>query len=518
MATSQAIVNDKKEIFGWAMYDWANSAFSTTVGTVFLGPYIASLARGIADAAGTKTVPLFGIPVAPDSVLPFAIAFSVVFQAGFLPILGAIADYSHRRKQLLQLFAVIGAITTAAMFFITSSTWWLGPLLFIIANLAFGSAIVFYNAYLPDIASEEERNRVSSYGWAMGYLGGGILLALNLALYTLRGTLGIPDDIAVRVNLASAGVWWLGFSTVTWKRLRSRYAARTLPEGETVFSIAFKQLSETMETPARTIAILLLSPLVIFIWAPLVAPFVLQLLTVQELSTDLAILPVMVPPMMGPVIMLIIFLRRKARTLPETSKYLTSYLIYNDGIQTVIAVSSTFAAAPLLAGGLELSQDILIPVILMIQFVAFGGALFWGKLAKWIGAKRSIIVSLVIWSAVVIYAYGGMKGDTIVIEFIALGFFIALVMGGSQAISRGLFAQMVPKSKEAEFFSIYEISERGTSWLGPMIFGLANQLFGNLRIAILALIFFFVVGLILLPFVNDRKAIEDVRKFDAANS
>ena len=518
MPTATAPINDKKEIFGWAMYDWANSAFSTTVGTVFLGPYVASLARSIADAAGSSTVSLFGIPVAPDSVLPFAIAFSVVFQAGFLPILGAIADYSNRRKQMLQLFAMIGAITTIAMFFITPVSWWLGPLLFIIANLAFGSAIVFYNAYLPDIASEEERDRVSSYGWAMGYLGGFILLALNLVLFILHENFGISESLAVRINLASAGVWWLGFSTVTWKRIRTRRATRILPEGESILSIAFKQLSETMETSAKTIAILLLSPLVIFIWAPLVAPYVLELLTVQQWSVDLAILPILVPPMLGPVIMLIIFLRRKARTLPETSKYLTSYLIYNDGIQTVIAVASTFAAAPILNGGLELDDKVLIGVILMIQFVAFLGALFWGKLAKWIGAKQSIIVSLVIWTVVVIYAYGGMKGDSRVIEFVILGIFIATVLGGSQAISRSLFAQMVPKSKEAEFFSIYEISERGTSWLGPMIFGLANQIFGNLRIAILALILFFVVGLVLLPFVNEKKAIEDVKKFDLVNS
>ena len=511
MATAAA-TNDRKEIFGWAMYDWANSAFSTTVGTVFLGPYIAGLARDIADAAGSKTVSLFGLPVAPDSVLPFAIAFSVVFQAGFLPILGAIADYSNRRKQMLQLFATIGAITTIGMFFITPGTWWLGPLLFIAANLAFGSAIVFYNAYLPDIASEEERDRVSSYGWAMGYLGGFILLALNLALFLLGENFGVSGSLAVRINLASAGVWWLGFSTITWNRLKVRRATRTLPEDESILSIAFKQLSETMETPAKTIAFLLLSPIVIFIWAPLVAPYVLHLLTVQQWSVDLAILPILVPPMLGPVIMLIIFLRKKARTLPETSKYLTSYLIYNDGIQTVIAVASTFAAAPLLNGGLELDDQILIAVILMIQFVAFGGALFWGKLAKWVGAKRSIIISLVIWTGVVVYAYSGMRGENRVIEFVVLGVFIAIVLGGSQAISRSLFAQMVPKSKEAEFFSIYEISERGTSWLGPMVFGIANQVFGNLRIAILILIVFFAVGLAILPFVNEKKAIADANR------
>ena len=518
LTSTEAVIDDKREIFGWAMYDWANSAFVTTVGTVFLGPYVAGLARSAAQAAGTSTISFLGTPVAPDSVIPFAIAFSVVFQAGFLPILGAIADYSHRRKQMLQLFATIGAITTILMFFITSDTWWLGPFLFIIANLAFGSAIVFYNAYLPDIASEEERNRVSSYGWAMGYLGGGILLALNLALYTLRDTLGVPENIAVRINLASAGLWWLGFSTITWNRLRSRHAAHTMPEGENFLSIAFKQLSETMEAPPNLIAALLLSPLVIFIWAPLVAPLVLQLLTVQQWSIDLAILPILVPPMLGPVIMLVIFLRRKARTMPETSKYLTSYLIYNDGIQTVISIAAIFAAAPLLAGGLELPQDILIAVILWIQFVAFGGALFWGKLAKWTSAKRSIIISLVIWAGVVIYAYSGMRGETRTVEFIILGTLIAIVLGGSQAISRSLFAQMIPKSKEAEFFSIYEISERGTSWLGPMVFGIANQVFGNLRIAILALIFFFIVGLLILPFVNVDKAIADVKIYDTDQS
>jgi UMF1 family MFS transporter len=509
MPDLEAPVNDKREIFGWAMYDWANSAFSTTVGTVFLGPYVASLATDAAQADGM--VRLLGLPIAPEAVIPFGISLSVVFQAGLLPILGAIADYSHRRKQMFQLFAVLGALATTALFFVTANTWTLGPILFIIANLSFGAAIVFYNAYLPDIASEEERDRVSSYGFALGYIGGFVLLALNLALFQLRDSLGIDKSLAVRINLASAGLWWLGFSLVTWQRLRSRHAVHAIPDGSNLFTVAFKQLSETMEAPARLIAFLLLSPLLIFIWAPLIIPLVTQLMTTSGLDPQLAILPVFIP-LFGPVIMLILFLRNKARTLPETSKYLTAYLIYNDGIQTVIAVASTFAAAPLLRGGLALSQDTLIAVILMIQFVAFGGALFWGKLAKWIGAKRAILVSLVIWAAVVIYAYGGLKGENATTQFFILGFFIALVLGGSQAISRSLFAQMVPKNKEAEFFSIYEISERGTSWLGTLVFGIAVTAFGSLRPAILSLIFFFVVGLALLPFVNEKKAIADSKR------
>jgi UMF1 family MFS transporter len=467
MTTPDATVNNKREIFGWAMYDWANSAFSTTVGTVFLGPYLASLATDAAkleflarngfawsEAVANQyplTASLAGLQIAPDSFLPYCVSFSVGMQVLFLPILGAIADYSHMRKQMMQLFATLGAVATILLFFVAGSLWWLGGLLFIIANLAFGAAIVFYNSYLPDIASEEKRDSVSSYGWAMGYLGGGLLLLLNLIFYQFSDSLGVPGDLAVRINLASAGVWWLGFSFLTWARLRPRHAHRALPPGQTYVRVGFKQLRQT----------------------------------IGEL-----------------------------KHFPETMKYLLAYFLYNDGIQTVIAVSATFAAAPIIRGGLGIETGTLILVVLMIQFVAFFGALFWGKLAGWIGAKQSIVVSLVIWSGVVIYAYGGLQGDTRVTQFFILGAFIALVMGGSQAISRSLFAQMIPKGKEAEFYSFYEISERGTSWIGPLLFGLMNQVFGSLRPAILSLIFFFIMGLILLPFVNVPKAIADVKKYE----
>jgi UMF1 family MFS transporter len=443
-------VNDKREIFGWAMYDWANSAFSTTVGTVFLGPYLASITAEAAKAYPDGMARLLGIPIAPDSFLPYCVSLSVGLQVLFLPILGAIADYSHIRKRMMQIFATIGAVATILFFFVTQPLWWLGGLLFILANLAFGASIVFYNSYLPDIASEDQRDAVSSYGWAMGYLGGGLLLVFNLIFYLMRERLGIPTGLAIRINLASAGAWWLVFSNVTWARLRSRHPRRTLPPGETYFSIGFKQLGQTL---------------------------------------------------------------RELKHFPETLKFLLAYFLYNDGIQTVIAVSATFAAAPLARGGLEVDQSTLTMVILMIQFVAFFGALFWGKLASWVGAKRSIIISLVIWAAVVIYGYGGLKGESRILEFWILGAAIALVMGGSQAISRSLFAQMIPEGKEAEFYAFYEVSERGTSWTGPLLFGLVNQLSGSLRPAILSLIFFFIMGLILLPFVNEKKAIEDARRY-----
>jgi MFS transporter, UMF1 family len=448
-------INDKREIFGWAMYDWANSAFSTTIGTVFLGPYLASLAAKAASLSPDKMAHFFGIPVAPDSFFPYCISFSVLMQVLFLPILGAIADYSHRRKQMMQIFATIGAVATILMFFVTTPLWWLGGVLYIIANLAFGASIVFYNSYLPDIASEDQRDRVSSYGWAMGYLGDGLLLLLNLILYTFSDKIGIPKDLAVRVNLASAGIWWLTFAFFTWSRLRTRHAAKQLPQGETYVRTGFRQL-----------------------WG-----------TIKEM-----------------------------KNFPETLKFLTAYFLYNDGIQTIIAIASTFAAAPLMRGGVGMDQSTLIIVILMIQFMAFFGALLWGKLANWFGAKHSIIISLVIWAGVTIYAYFGLKGSSRVLEFFILGACIAIVLGGSQAISRSLYAQIIPAGKQAEYYSFYEVSDKGTSWFGPLLFGLVNQLTGSLRPAILSLIFFFVVGLCVLPFVNVKKAMEDVKAFEAKDS
>jgi UMF1 family MFS transporter len=446
--------DDKREIFGWAMYDWANSAFSTTVGTVFLGPYLASLAGEAAKAYPDGLARVAGLSVAPDSFLPYCISLSVLLQVFFLPVLGAIADYSRRRKSLMRWFATFGAAATIALFLVVGEVWWLGGLLFIIANLAFGASVVFYNSYLPDIASEERRDAVSSFGWAMGYLGGGLLLLLNLGFYQFRDTLGVPTSLAVRINLASAGLWWFAFAFVTWGRLQSRGAVRALPPGRGYAGVAFDQLRGTL---------------------------------------------------------------RELGSFPETVKFLAAYFLYNDGIQTVIAVSATFAAAPILRGGLGMETGTLTLVILMIQFVAYFGALLWGRLAGAIGAKGAVLVSLVIWSGVVIYAYLGLRGDSAVLQFFVLGAFIALVMGGSQAISRSLFAQFIPKGKEAEYYSFYEISDRGTSWIGPLLFGVMNQAFGSLRPALLSLVFFFVAGLLVLPFVDVRKGREAVRRHDAAN-
>ncbi len=331
----------------------------------------------------------------------------------------------------------------------------------------------------------------------MGYLGGGLLLLLNLVLFLFADNLGLEQSMVARISLASAGFWWLGFSTITFATLRERQAARPLPPGDTYLTIGFRQLAHLMEVPVAVVTVLLLLPLAIPVLILLRVPILLALL-----------------PALGPIAVLILFIVRKARTLPEAMKFLVAYLLYNDGIQTVIAVSAIFAVQEL-----AFSATNLILVVLMIQFVAFIGALLFGRLAGWIGAKLAIILSLVIWSAVVIYAWGGLQSTATVLgmeqrqlEFWLLGFVIALVLGGSQALSRSLFAQMIPKDQEAEFYSFYEISERGTSWMGTFVFGVVNQMFGSLRIGILSVIFFFIMGLILLPLVNVGLAMEQAKQ------
>jgi UMF1 family MFS transporter len=427
--------NNRREQVGWYFYDWANSAFSTTVVTVFIGPYLTNVAQAAVDGRGL--IYPFGIPVAAGSLFPYVVSLSVLLQVFLLPIVGAIADYSNAKKQLMMAFAYLGAIATMALLFVQGGRYLLGAALFLLANLAFGASIVFYNAFLPQIAGPDQRDAVSSRGWALGYLGGGLLLLANLLFFNARERLGVATGDAVRLCLFSAGAWWALFTLIPLARLRNRGAVRPLPPGSSYLTIGFRQLAHTF---------------------------------------------------------------RNARRYPMTLFFLLAYLLYNDGIQAVIALAAVYGAEEL-----KIDQQYLILTILMIQFVAFGGALAFGVLARRIGAKRAILLSLLIWMAVVVIAYFMPAGNLGL--FFALGAAIATVLGGSQALSRSLFSQMIPPGQESEYFSLYEISERGTSWLAPLLFGLVFQATGSYRLAVVSLIIFFAVGIALLVFVDVRRAI-----------
>lgn len=441
--------NDRREIFGWKVYDWANSAFSTTVGAALLAPYVTALAQSAVGENGVA-LRLGPVSITAESFFPYSISISVFLQVFFLPILGAIADYTNLKKRLMMLFCFLGAAATILMFFVTKQTYLLGGFLFIIANLAFGASIVFYNSYLPEIATEDQADKVSSGGFAYGYIGGGLLLAANLALVTFAEQLGMTKALAVRISLLSAGVWWGGFALITFQRLKTREAARTLPPGQSYVTIGFHELIGTF---------------------------------------------------------------RELRRLPSTLKYLIGYLFFNDGIQTVIGLSAVFLSQELFtaqerAAGKDTSY--LLVLVLMIQFVAFVGALLFERIARIVGTKHAIVTSLIIWSATIIYAYGFLpSGDAGIVPATVMAAIIAMVLGGSQALSRSLFSRMIPKGREASFFGLYEVSERGTSWLGPLLFGIVLQQTKSYRDAILSLIVLFVVGTLILIFTDTNRAIHE---------
>ena len=423
----------KREQHGWYFYDWANSAFSTTVVTLFLGPYLTSMAKAGANANG-NILP-FGIEVDYRSLWGYMVALSVFSQVLFLPILGVIADYSSNKKSLMAIFAYAGAFATIGMFWLQGTDYMMGAALFLFANLAFGASVVIYNSFLPDIAPPDKRDTVSSNGWGIGYLGGGLLLALNLLVYMKKDMFGISEAMAVRISLSSAGVWWAVFTIIPLVTLRNRPSMHFPAPGENRLTSGFKQLSGTLKD-------------------------------------------------MG--------------NYPQTLTFLVAYLVYNDAIQTVITLSSQFGNDEL-----KIPLDSLTLAILMVQFVGFGGAILFNYLAKAIGAKHAVMLALVIWTGVLLAIYFSVKNTA---QFFVMAAVVGLVLGGSQALSRSLYSQMIPKGREGEYFSLYEISDKGTSWLCPLLFGLALQYTKSYRLAILSLIFFFILGLLILSRVDVKRA------------
>ncbi len=425
----------------WYFYDWANSAFSTTVVTVFLGPYLTTLAEDAAGADGRVGFLLW--QVRPGSYFSLLVSLSVVLQVLILPVTGAIADRSRHQRQLLASFAAVGAAATMLMVTLTDGRFVLGGILLVVANLAFGMSVVVYNAFLPQVATPDERDAVSSRGWALGYLGGAILLAANLALFLGHEAFGLTEGEAVRLSLLSAGVWWAVFTVIPVVGLRNRSErgeGAPAPPSGSVLTSGFRQLGGTL---------------------------------------------------------------RDLRRYPQTLLFLLGYLLYNDGIQTVIALAAVYIEKELL-----LDTTISIAVILLVQVVAFVGALALGRLAGRYGAQRVILGSLVAWTGVVAVAFV-LPAEWPVGVF-GLATVIGFVLGGSQALSRSLYSQLIPRLREAEYFAFYEISERGTSWLGTLTFALAYEVSGSYRVAILALVVFFVLGMLVLRRVRVAEGIEEV--------
>lgn len=432
----------------WYFYDWANSAYVTTTSTVIIGPYLTSLATNAAcpeladGAVCTTPVSLLGMPVLPGAVAPLLVTISTLLSVVLAIVAGVIADRSPRPAKWLGIFAWTGAAAGSLMFLLSGTNWELGAVLMVIATLCIVASFAIYDGILVRIAPPDERDRVSSTGWAFGYLGGGLLLAVNLGLMTAYDKLGLSYGLAIRISLLSAGLWWAIFTIIPVVGL---------------WRIPRASLEHLVEEPASSFT----NPVS------------------QLLDTF-----------------------RDLRRFPQTLLFLVAYLFFNDGIQTVIGQSSLYATQEL-----QMPTANVMMTFLVTQFVAFFGALGFGRIAARLGAKRTVLLGLATWLAVVTGALFLPAGSFA--WLLVFGVLVGLVMGGTQALSRSLYSHLVPAGRESEYFSLYQTMERGTSWTGALVFALVFQFSHSYRFALFALIAFFVVGGLLLTRVDFRKGIAD---------
>jgi len=417
------------------MYDWANSAYITTA--VGLLPIYFATA-----VVGPEGVRWRGHVFAADTLWAFLVgtAALVVFLAA--PVLGAVADFSAAKKKFLLAFAYTGALFTLLLYFSHSGDVARTMVFFLITQISFIGANVMYDAFLPQIASDAQMDRVSAKGYAFGYVGGGAQFALALLLISQPEWFGLTAGSAARIGIALAGLWWAGFTLVTWRGLNEPESLYTLPERYRSWPRALAYIAVGAQ---RTIAT-----------------------------------------------------TKRVGRFRHLVLFLLAFMFYNEGIQTVINMAAAYGSVEL-----KFPPQVLMGTLLVIQFVAMGGALLFGKvIAPRLGTKRAVMLALVIWIGVVVYAYQ----MTTPAEFFTLGVIVGLVMGGSQALSRSYYGSMVPEAASAEFFGFYTVFTKFSSIWGPFAFAAIKQALGSSRLAILSLVVFFLIGLTLLWFVDEQKA------------
>jgi UMF1 family MFS transporter len=418
-----------RTVRAWCLYDWANSAFAATVMAALYPPFFRSLAvaGGLSESRATAA---WGYTA--------SIALAIV--AVSAPVLGAIADHTGTRKRFLGTFAVVGVAATASFTFNGDDTWLLAAGLYILANIGFAGGNVFYESLLPSVASPVELDRVSARGYALGYLGGGILLVVN-ALWVVQPRLfGMPDaGTAVRAAFLSVAVWWALFSMPLFRRVPEPPADPRPGAPTNPVAAGFGRLAVTF---------------------------------------------------------------REIRRYRHLLVFLVAFWIYNDGISTIIKMATAY--------GDEIGIGVpdMIAALAITQFVGFPFALLFGRLGERIGTKSAILLALAIYAVICV---GGFFMTT-PLHFYLLATAVGTVQGGSQALSRSLFAAMVPRHKTAEFFGFFGASGKFAGIFGPLLFAVISQLTGESRLSIVALIVFFLVGGMVLTRVDVAGGVQAARE------
>ena len=418
----------RPELRAWAMYDWAVSAVQTTIMVAVFPVYFVKIAKiDLPESRATQAI------ATANTIVAIVLAL-------LSPVLGAMSDYVAAKKRMLGASMLVGAAAIAGMFFVQVGDYRLALVLFVIALIGATASTVFYDALLPHIAREDEMDRVSSAGYAVGYVGGGVLLALNLAWILKPAWFGLPSGADVsdsaatlptRLALLSVAVWWVVFSVPLFRRVPE--PPRTLEPDEigglNVFLVPFVRLGETF---------------------------------------------------------------RALRGYKQAFLMLLAFMVYNDGIQTIQKMAAPYGKE------LGLADSVLIGSILIVQFVGFPFAFLFGNIAGRIGAKRTIFIGLVVYAGISVLGYYMRTPG----HFILLAVLVATVQGGTQALSRSLFASLIPAHKSGEFFGFYSVFEKFASIFGPLLFWITIATTGNSRNAILSVIFFFAAGALILSRVK----------------
>ena len=456
---------------------WANQAWLTPMAAVLTGPWL--LAAATAAVGDRGTVLDFGFwHLRADAYPSFMVAVAALLQFFVLPVVGAHADGGPARRRRWLVWSLAAGAACCGLFALTGGGAWLAAgILYLFGNLVMGALDLVYNGTLPELAAPAELDAVSSRGIAWGYLGGGALLAVDLVLLQVHTALGLSESGMVRVCFVASGLWWLGFGLPAARGLAPR-TARVTRAARTIESAYANEAAYTNESAQAAAQ-----------------------------SADAA-----GGTSLRHTLGALAGAWRTLSRMPQARRYLIAYLLFSDAVTGVAALAATYLTHELFGGDSDKATPFLFELVLMIQFAAVFGAWSFAALTRRIGARTALLLTLVLWCAVVLYGWAWMRTTT---EAVGMGVAVGIGLGSNVSLSRSIFAQMVPAGREATFFSLYEVAGNGTAWLAPLVFTIVVNATGSFRQALLSLMALFVAGFVLLLRTDINEASREARLVDA---
>jgi len=502
----------RRRIISWAWYDWANHAYITTTATTFFPPYFIAIAAASFIAVGASPGDEAAKAVArgtASNVFALTVSFALLMSAILAPILGAYADITGMRKRLLIITTIPASLGSSLMFVLVTGMWQLGLGLYFMTQVALNIALGFSSSLLPHIALREDMNRVSSRGYAMGYVGGGLLLGLNTALYLFSEKIGIDSTLAVRIAFLSVGVWWIVFTIPLILNVNEPPATPPArgSRGSAILD-SLTRLADTVRDAARYREMFKMLLAFWFYMEGIGAIILLATAYGAVLGLDTAVL-------------ISTLLMTQFVAFPYTVIYgripVPSSRWRGVFVSMLIWTGVTF---PLMGLYANLNRGVSIPLtfsmmlgnqVLGLLFSLLLGRRLFSRLVRTLDTKRAVILGLVIYTMIPVWGFF-LKSQA---EFFMIGWLVGTVQGGTQALSRSIYASLTPRAKSGEFFGLYGLSEKFAGILGPFLYGIVGTLTHNPRTSILSVSVFFIAGIYMLLRVNEKKGAQLVAAEEA---